>query len=195
MFASESTTALLIVRGPRLVLQKSKAIPFSGPPRQGDFDELIRSNLSWSQFAGPVPAGWRERFLQDRRWELSVERRVLDEYSDEERKAEYAALESQRSHLGVFLRMESNAPPRLQRKRPIPLPLSTPSPLVLNTLPCEEGAESKHERSLSSCQPTHRPSLHVTIPGTEQSLPWLDGSIRDSPLVCFTEPHRPHACH
>lgn len=134
-----------------------------------------------------MPAGWRERFLQDRRWELSVERRALDEYSDEERKVEYAALESQRSHLGVFLRMESNAPPRLQRKYPIPLPISTPSPLVLNTSPCEEGAVSKRETSLISRQPSRRPSLRVTIPGTEDFLPWLDGSVHDSPLVCFTE--------
>ena len=83
--------------------------------------------------------------------------------------------------------MESNAPPRLQRKCPIPLPLSTPSPLVLNTLPCEEGAEPKRERSLILRQPSRRPSLHVTIPGTEDFLPWLDGSVHDSPLVCFTE--------
>jgi len=152
------------------------------PPRQGDFDELIRINLSWSQFAGPVPAGWRERFLQDRRWERSVERRAKEEYSHEERKAELAALESQRSHLGVFLQMESNTPPRLQRKRPIPLPLSTPSPLVFNVSHCKVGAESKDEESSFSCQPSRRPSLHVTIPGTERCLPWLDGSVCDSPL-------------
>ena len=132
-----------------------------------------------------MPAGWRERFLQDRRWELSVERRAIEEYSDEERKAEYAALETQRSHLGVFLQMESNAPPRLQRKRPISLPLSTPPPLVLNVSPCEAGAESKDEISSFSCQPSRRPSLYVTIPGTER---WLDGSVCYSPLVCFIEP-------
>jgi hypothetical protein len=112
--------------------RKAKADAFSGPPRQDDLNELIRSNLSWSQFAAPVPAGWRERFFQDRQWELSVERRALDEYSDEERKAEYAAMESQRRQLGAFLRMESNVPPPLQRKRPIPLPRSPPSPLVLD---------------------------------------------------------------
>ena len=96
-------------------------------------------------------------------------------------------MESQRRHLGVFLQMESNAPPRLERKCPIPLPISTPSPLVLNTSPCEEGAESKCETSLISRQLSRRPSLRVTIPGTEDFLPWLDGSVHDSPLVCFTE--------
>jgi len=169
----------LAIQVPALCSPLSPPQPYLfGPPRRGDFDELIKSNLSWSQFAGPVPAGWRERFLQDRRWELSVERRALDEYSDEERKAEYAALESQRSHLGIFLRMEANTPPRLQRKRTIPLPLSTPSPLALIMSPCEEGAESKHERPLFPSQPSRRPSLHVTIPGNE---PWLDGIIYKSP--------------
>ena len=145
MFTSEPTNPLLIVRNLPSTFKRANAVPFSGPPRQGDFNELIRSNLSWSQLAAPVPAGWRERFFQDRRWELCVERRSLNEYSEEERKAEYAALESQRRQLGVFLRMASNAPPLLLRKRLIPLPPSPPSPLILDMSPCGGGAQSKHE--------------------------------------------------
>jgi hypothetical protein len=145
MFTSESATPLFIVRNPPWKLKRAKAVPFSGPPRQGDFNELIKNNLSWSQFAASVPAGWRERFFQDRRWELSVERRALDEYSDDERNAEYAALESQRRQLGQFLQMESSSPLPLQRKRPIPLPPSPPSPLILDIPLCEEGAQTKHE--------------------------------------------------
>jgi hypothetical protein len=141
-------------------------IPFSGPPGQGDFNELVRSNLSWSQFAAPVPAGWRERFLQDRRWELDVERRALDEYSDDERKAEYAALESQRRRLGIILQMESNGPPPLQRKCPIPLPLS---PLRLDMSTSEESAKLKREKKTgcdhssrnSACIDFITPACHV----------------------------------
>jgi hypothetical protein len=145
VFTFEPTIALFIVRGPLSVFERTQVAPFSGPPRQDDFNELIRSNLSWSQFAAPVPAGWRERFFLDRRWELSIERRALEEYSDEERKAEYAALESQRRHLGVFLRIESNSPPPLRRKCPIPLPPSTPSPLMLGISSFEEGVQLKYE--------------------------------------------------
>jgi hypothetical protein len=132
-------------------------MPSSGPPRQGDYNEVIRSNLSWSQFAAPVPAGWRERFLHDRRWERHIERRALDEYSDKEREAEHTAMDLQRRQLGIFLHMPSNSsspsPPPLQRKRFIPLPLATPSPLSLDILPRKENmlkCNSRATRSLSS---------------------------------------------
>jgi hypothetical protein len=221
----------------RQPFEKAKADPFSGPPRRDDLNEVIRSNLSWSQFAAPVPAGWRERFFQDRLWELGVECRALDEYSDEERKAEYAALESQRRQLGVFLRMESNIPPPLQRKRPIPLPPSPPSPLIFDMSLCGERAHSRHEnkadckspsrngacsdfitlakadtmtavavqqqppvrlstqRLAFSCKSSCRPSLRVTIPGTDHFVPWLNGRLCDSPLVCFTRAPKSHAFH
>lgn len=125
-------------------------IPSSGPPRRGDFNEVINSNLSWSQFAAPVPAGWRERFLQDRRWERHIERRAFCEYSDKEREAECAALEYQRRQLGVFLQITPNSPPPLQRKCPIPLPLSTPAPLLLDMLP-SEGREPLKCESWGTC--------------------------------------------
>jgi len=178
-----------------------------GPPKQGDFNEIIRSNLSWSQFAGPVPAGWRERFLHDRQWERGIERRARNEYSDKERNAEYDALESQRRHLGIgiVLQMGSNTPPPLQRKRPVPLPLTSSLHL---TSPYEESAQLNQE-SIATHNPPSRsksarqqflvghstrrpsrpsqssrqlPSLRVTIPGTGHFKPWLNGPLCDSPL-------------
>jgi len=179
-----------------------------GPPRQGDLNEIMRSNLSWSQFAAPVPAGWRERFLHDRQWEHGVERRAWNEYSDKERRAEYASLESQRRDLEAFLQEESNSPPPLQRKRPVPLPPFNPSPLVLGASAIEESAHRNYEsraacyppsrkifvrqqlpeshlkqRPALSCQSSRRrPSLRVTIPGTECFRHWLNGRRCDSPL-------------
>ncbi|KAH9005811.1 hypothetical protein EDB86DRAFT_2876390 [Lactarius hatsudake] len=98
-----------------------------GPPRKDDFNSIIKNNLSWSQFAAPAPAGWREQFLYERRWEREVEHRILNEYSDNEREAEYTALESLRRQLRTCLRTGAETPPQLERKHPIPLPLiSTP---------------------------------------------------------------------
>lgn len=144
-------------------------MPSSGPPRQGDYNEVIRSNLSWSQFAAPVPAGWRERFLHDRRWERHIERRALDEYSDKEREAEHTAMDLQRRQLGIFLRMASNSsspsPPPLQRKRFIPLPPATPSPLPLDILPNKENMPLKGNslatRSFSSTNRGDMISLRI----------------------------------
>ena len=44
-------------------------------------------------------------------------------------------------------------------------------------------------------QPSHRPSLRVTIPGTEHFMPWLNRWLCDSPLVCFTRAPNSHAFH
>ena len=129
-------------------------IPSSGPPGRGDFNEVLNCNLPWSQFAAPAPAGWRERFLQDRRWERHIERRTFFEYSDEEREVELTALENQRQQLGVFLQISSNSPPPLQRKYPIPLPLAIPTPLLLD-MPSEENEPLKRE-SWATCNPRSR---------------------------------------
>ncbi|KAH9064944.1 hypothetical protein EDB87DRAFT_1596584 [Lactarius vividus] len=114
-----------------------------GPPRKDDFNSILKSNLSWSQFAAPAPAGWREQFLHERRWEREVEHRILNEYSDSEREAEYAALESLRRQLRTCLRTGAKTPPPLERKRPIPLPLSTSPLSSLNAMLCNEGAQIK----------------------------------------------------
>ncbi|KAH9036600.1 hypothetical protein EDB85DRAFT_1939297 [Lactarius pseudohatsudake] len=116
-----------------------------GPPRKDDFNSIIKNNLSWSQFAAPAPAGWREQFLYERRWEREVEHRILNEYSDSEREAEYAALESLRRQLRTCLRTGPETPPPLERKRPISLPLSTPPLSSSNVPPCNEGAQIKSE--------------------------------------------------
>jgi hypothetical protein len=235
MSASERTISLFIVRAPLQCPECSVIIPSSGPPRRVDFNEVINSNLSWSQFAAPVPAGWRERFLQDRRWERQIERRAFCEYSDKEREAERTALEYQRRQLGVFLQITSNSPPPLRRKCPIPLPLFTPAPLLLDILPsegreplkCESWAtcdlpsgngadltfsppkipsqteidstvaqsvrqqppsEQSTQKPSQSCQLLRRrPLLHVTIPETERTIPWLDRHLCGSPLVCIME--------
>lgn len=102
-----------------------------------------------------MPAGWRERFLQDRRWERHIECRALYEYSDKEREVEHTALEHQRRQLGIFLQFSSNSPPPpppppLQRKCPIPLPLATPTPLLLELLPSEGSKPLKCE-SWATC--------------------------------------------
>jgi hypothetical protein len=99
-----------------------------------------------------VPAGWRERFLQDRRWERQIERRAFYEYSDEEREVELTAVECQRRRLGVFLQITSNSPPPLQRPCPIPLPLASPTSLLLEVLPSEESTPLKCE-SRATCNP------------------------------------------
>lgn len=201
----------------------------------------MNSNLSWSQFAAPVPAGWRERFLQDRRWERYIERRAFYEYSDKEREIEHTALEYQRRQLGVFFQFTSNSPPPLQRKCPIPLPLSTPTQLLSDILPSEEsepmkceswatcnlpsgnsaylspskissqieidstmasslGQQPPSEQSTQnpsrSCQLLRRrPWLHVTIPETECTTPWLDQHLCNSPLVRVIELSQPHALY
>jgi hypothetical protein len=113
-----------------------------GPPRQDDFNSIIKSNLSWSQFAAPAPAGWREKFLHERRWEHQVEHRIQNEYTDSEREAEYAALESQRRQLRACLRLEAESPPPLRRKLLVPLPLVTPP---LNSPPGNEGTRITSE--------------------------------------------------
>lgn len=177
-----------------------------GPPRKDDFDSIIKNNLSWSQFAAPAPAGWREQFLYERRWEREVEHRILNEYSDSEREAEYAALESLRRQLRTCLRTGAETPPPLERKRPISLPLSTPPLSSSNVPPCNEGAQIKSEavadsglstvdvrqqlptghteqRPSLSTRPSHRrPALQVVIPGSDHHEPWLNGPICSSPL-------------
>lgn len=152
-FHQESLNELspLIITAPSLCPPLSASSPcLFGPPRRGDFNEVINSNLSWSQFAAPVPAGWRERFLQDRQWERHIERRAFHEYSDKEREVEYTALEYQRRQLGVFLQITSNSPPPLPRKCPIPLPLATPAPPLLDILP-SEGSELLKCGSRATC--------------------------------------------
>jgi len=110
MSASERTVSLFIVRARLQCPYFSAIIPSSGPPRRGDFNEVINSNLSWSQFAAPVPAGWRERFLQDRQWEHHIERRAYHEYSDKEREVEHTAVECQRRQLGVTTTTSAEMP-------------------------------------------------------------------------------------
>lgn len=78
-----------------------------------------------------------------------MEHRILNEYSDSEREAEYAALESQRRQLRACLRVEAESPPPLERKL-IPLPLITPPFLSLNTPPGSEGARIKPEAVVDS---------------------------------------------
>ncbi|KAH9045820.1 hypothetical protein EDB84DRAFT_772084 [Lactarius hengduanensis] len=192
---------------------KPTTLLFIRPPRKDDFNSIIKNNLSWSQFAAPAPAGWREQFLYERRWEREVEHRILNEYSDSEREAEYTALESLRRQLRTCLRTGAETPPPLERKRPIPLPLSTPPLSTSNVPPCNEGAQIKFEAvadsglstvdvrqqlptehteqrlSLSS-RPSHRrPALQIVIPGSDHHEPWLNGPICSSPLGLTYLPH------
>ncbi|KAH9028822.1 hypothetical protein EDB83DRAFT_2422222 [Lactarius deliciosus] len=177
-----------------------------GPPRKDDFNSIIKNNLSWSQFAAPAPAGWREQFLYERRWEREVEHRILNVYSDSEREAEYTALESLRRQFRTCLRTGAGTPPQLERKRPVPLPLSTPPLSSSNAPPCNEGAQIKSEAvadsglsivdvrqqlptehteqgSSLSFRPLHRrPALQIVIPGSDHHEPWLNGPICSSPL-------------
>jgi len=81
----------------------------------------------------------------ERRWEHEAEHRILNEYSDSEREAEYAALESQRRQLRACLRTEAEYPPPLGRKLLIPLPLTTPPFFSLNSPPGDEGVRIKSE--------------------------------------------------
>jgi hypothetical protein len=154
-----------------------------------------------------------------------MERRILNEYSDSEREAEYAALESQRRQLRACLRTEAESPPSLKQKHMIPLPLTTPPFLSLNSPPGDEGArinsdavadskpstvdntrfpcfasesrineatalpiEQTRQRSPLSLRPSlRRPSLRIVIPGSNHHLPWLDGPLFCSPLVCISD--------
>lgn len=145
-FHQESSQKLspLAIQIPSLCPSLSPPLSYLfGPPRRDDYNSIIKSNLSWSQFAAPAPAGWREQFLHERRWEHEVEHRILNEYSDSEREAEYAALQSQRRQLRACLRTEAETPPPLERKHPIPLPLITPPLSSLNAPPSDEGARIK----------------------------------------------------
>ncbi|KAH9982050.1 hypothetical protein BGW80DRAFT_1453007 [Lactifluus volemus] len=195
----------LTIQVPSLCSPLSPAPPYLfGPPRQGDYNAIIRSNLSWSQFAAPAPAGWREQFLQQRQWELQVEYRAWNVYSEEEREDEYAALESQRRRLEFCLRTDMKTPPPLQRKLPIPLPPITLSPLP-NTSPFDKSECLKYDhreyfntppsivqgqlpvqhlrqKSPLALNPSRqRPSLHVVIPGADHFKPWLT-----SGLLCYS---------
>jgi hypothetical protein len=111
-----------------------------------------------------VPAGWRERFLQDRRWERHIERRAFYEYSDKEREVEHTALECQRRQLGAILQITSNSPPPLQRKCPISLPLVTPAPVLLDTLPSEESKPLKCESWATCNRPSGNSDLILSPP-------------------------------
>lgn len=174
----------------------------SGPPRQGDYNEVIRSNLSWSQFAAPVPAGWRERFLHDRRWERHIERRALDEYSDKEREAEHTAMDLQRRQLGIFLHMASKtsspSPPPLQRKRFIPLPPATPSPLSLDILPSKENmplkCNSRAHRSLSSTNRDDMISSSLRIRSQIEVNNMTTPSVRQQPPSELPTQKPSHSC-
>jgi hypothetical protein len=139
----------------------------------------------------------------------------MNEYSDSEREAEYAALESQRRQLRACLRTEAETPPPLERKHPIPLPLTTPPLLSLIAPPSDAGAQNNSEavadsglstvstsqaqvnksavpteltrqRLPLSFRPSRRcPSLHIVIPGSDHHEPWLSRPICSSPLVCL----------
>ena len=74
-----------------------------------------------------------------------MEHRILNEYSDSERAAEYTALESQRRQLRACLQTEAETPPPLERKQLIPLPLITPPFLSLNAQLGDEGAQIKSD--------------------------------------------------
>ena len=157
-----------------------------------------------------------------------MERRILDEYSDSEREAEYAALESQRRQLRACLRTEAESPPSLKQKHIISLPLTTPPFFSLNDPLGDEGAlinsdavadsklstidntrfpflasearineatarqqlpteQTRQKSPLSLRPPLRRPSLRIVIPGSNHHLPWLDGPLFCSPLVCISD--------
>jgi len=169
-----------------------------GPPRQNDFNSIIKSNLSWSQFAAPAPAGWREQFLHQRRWEHEVERRILSEYSDSERETEYAALESQRHQLRACLRTEAEIPPSLKRKHVIPLPLTTPPFLSFNAPPGDEGArvnfDAVADSEPSTIDHTRSPFLtseaRINETTAQQQLP-IEQTRQSSPLSSHPPLRRP----
>jgi hypothetical protein len=185
MFTSERTVSLFIVRFPLSTRRTLQLTPSSGPPRQDDYNEVIRSNLSWSQFAAPVPAGWRERFIQERLWDCHIEHRAFEEFSNEERDAEHTALDFQRRQLGVFLQKTSNSPPPLLRKRFVPLPLATPTPLSLSALPSEEGDPLKCDSWATCNLPSRNSADLISSPSRIPSRIEIDrmttSSVRQQP--------------
>ncbi|KAI0271735.1 hypothetical protein BC834DRAFT_458337 [Gloeopeniophorella convolvens] len=174
------------------------ALPIRSP-KQGNFDQIVNGNLSWSQYAAPAPAGWRSQFLYARQWEMIIDRRAANDYSDKEREAEWVALESQRRDLALRLCSEVEAPPPLQRKTTIPLPLTTPRPRAseimsrcktsraYRDLPAVDDPSPtnglRKQHSISQAQVRNaRPSLSVTIPGSQHQPQLLSGPLYTSPL-------------
>ncbi len=125
-----------------------------------------------------------------------MEHRILNEYSDSERKAEFAALESQRRQLRACLRTAVETPPPLERKRPIPLPLSTPPLSSLNAPPGDEGAQLKSEAvadsGLSTVDGTRStflaPEAQINKAAVRQQLPIEH--TRQRSLLSFLPSHR-----
>ncbi len=115
------------------------------------------------------------------------QRRAFDEYSDKEREAELTALESQRLQLGVFLQITSNSPPLLQRKHPIPLPLSTPTSLLLGILLGEEGVplplkrESQETCNLPSRNIAEKIPPPLEISSQIEIVSTMASSVRQQP--------------
>ena len=118
----------------------------------------------------------------------------MNEYSDSEREAEYAALESQRHQLRACLRTEAETPPPLERKHPIPLPLTTPPLLSLIASPRDKGAQIKFEAVADFGHSTASTSeAHVNRPAVRQQLPTKLTRQR-SPLS-FRPSHRRQSLH
>lgn len=127
-----------------------------------------------------MPAGWRERFLQDRRWERHIEHRAFYEYSDKEREVEHTALECQRRQLGAILQITSNSPPPLQRKCPISLPLVSPAPLLLDILPSEESEPLKCESRATCNLPSRNSADLIPSPPKIPSQVEIDSTMAPS---------------
>jgi hypothetical protein len=111
----------------------------------------------------------------------------MNEYSDSEREAEYAALESQRRQLRACLRTEAGTPPPLERKHPIPLPLTTPPLLSFIAPPGDEASQIKYEAvadsGLSTVDGTRSTSkARVNKAAVRQQLP-TEHTRQRSPLL------------
>ena len=113
----------------------------------------------------------------------------MNEYSDSEREAEYAALESQRRQLRACLRTGAETPPSLERKLPIPLPLTTPPLSSTNAPQGDEGPQIKS--GLSAVDGTRSISAaQVNDATVRQQLP-AEHTKQQSPLTCRPSHRRP----
>jgi hypothetical protein len=76
-------------------------------------------------------------------------------------------------------------------------PSRIPSRIEINSMTTpsvreQPSPDHSTQKPSHSCQLSRRrPSLHVTIPDTERFIPWLDGHLCDSPLVCTVELPQP----
>ena len=98
-------------------------------------------------------------------------------------------MECQRRQIGAFLQVSLNSPPPLQRKRPIPLPLATPTSLLLDTFSGEESVSVKRENRAICNLPSRNSTDLISSPWKIPSQIDIDSSM--TPSVRQQSPSEP----